>query len=36
MQIKKLLNTERELSFQVIKQLYIACISLVADYEVLV
>src|SRR6266536_3725963 len=34
MQIERLSNTERELSFQVIRQLYIACISLVANYEV--
>src|SRR6266536_2688513 len=35
-QIERLSNTKRELSFQVIKQLYIACISLIADYGVLV
>ncbi len=35
-QIERLSNTERELSFQAIRQLYIACISLVADYGVLV
>ena len=33
-QIERLSNTKRELSFQAIRQLYIACISLVADYEV--
>ncbi len=35
-QIERLSNTKRELSFQAIKQLYIACISLIADYRVLV
>ena len=34
MQIERLSNTERELSFQAMKQLYIACMSSVADYEV--
>ena len=34
MQIERLLNTERELSFQAMRQLYIACISSVADYGV--
>jgi len=34
MQIERLSNTERELSFQAMRQLYIACISSVADYEV--
>src|SRR5436190_14866241 len=33
-QIKKLSNTERGLSFQAMRQLYIACISSVADYGV--
>ena len=33
-QIKRLLNTKRGLSFQAIKQLYITCISSVADYDV--
>jgi len=33
-QIERLSNTERELSFQVMRQLYIACISSVADYDV--
>src|SRR5436190_942776 len=33
-QIKRLSNTERGLSFQAIRQLYIACISSVADYDV--
>ena len=33
-QIERLSNTERGLSFQVIRQLYIACISSVADYGV--
>ncbi len=33
-QIERLSNIERELSFQAIRQLYIACISLVADYGV--
>ena len=33
-QIKRLSNTERGLSFQAIRQLYIACISSVADYGV--
>jgi len=32
--ISRLANTERDLSFQAIKQLYIACITSVADYEV--
>src|SRR5204863_1124355 len=34
MQIERLSNTERELSFQAMRQLYTACISSVADYEV--
>src|SRR5436189_1818317 len=34
MQIERLSNTERELSFQAMRQLYIACISSVADYGV--
>ncbi len=34
MQIERLSNTERELSFQAMRQLYIACISLVANYKV--
>ena len=34
MQIERLSNTERNLSFQAMRQLYIACISSVADYEV--
>ena len=33
-QIKRLSNTKRGLSFQVIRQLYIACISSIADYGV--
>jgi len=36
MQIERLSNIERELSFQAMRQLYIACISSVADYGVLV
>ena len=35
-QIERLSNTEKELSFQAIRQLYIACISSITDYEVLV
>src|SRR5438034_662412 len=31
-QIERLSNTERGLSFQAMRQLYIACISSVADY----
>ena len=34
MQIERLSNTEKELSFQAMRQLYIACISSVADYGV--
>src|SRR5437762_949597 len=34
MQIERLSNTERRLSFQAMRQLYIACMSSVADYEV--
>ena len=33
-QIVRLSNTERDLSFQAMRQLYIACITSVADYEV--
>jgi hypothetical protein len=33
-QIKRLSNTERGLSFQAIRQLYIACITSIADYRV--
>src|SRR5436190_22769460 len=33
-QIKRLLNIERDLFFQAMRQLYIACISSVADYSV--
>src|SRR5436189_1440613 len=33
-QIARLFNTERGLSFQAMRQLYIACITSVADYEV--
>src|SRR5436190_7595350 len=33
-QIERLSNTERGLSFQVMRQLYIACISSIADYGV--
>src|SRR6266536_1531443 len=33
-QIKRLSNTERGLLFQAIRQLYIACITSIADYEV--
>jgi len=32
--ISKLANTERELSFQALRQLYIACVVSVADYGV--
>ena len=35
-QITRLSNTERGLSFQVIRQLYITCITSIADYNVLV
>src|SRR5436189_614474 len=34
MQIERLSNTEKKLSFQAMRQLYIACISSVADYGV--
>src|SRR5438045_7326425 len=34
MKIERLSNTERELSFQAMRQLYIACIFSVTDYEV--
>ena len=34
MKVERLSNTERGLSFQAMRQLYIACISSVADYEV--
>src|SRR5437762_13942880 len=34
MKIERLSNTERELSFQAMRQLYIACIFSVADYGV--
>src|SRR5207247_9885916 len=34
MKIFRLSNTERGLSFQAMRQLYIACITSVADYEV--
>ena len=33
-QIERLSNTERGLSFQAVRQLYIACITSVADYGV--
>ncbi len=33
-QITRLSNTERGLSFQAMRQLYIACITSIADYEV--
>ena len=33
-QIERLSNTKRGLSFQAVKQLYIACISSIADYGV--
>ena len=33
-QIKRLFNTERGLSFQAIRQLYIACITSITDYGV--
>ena len=33
-QIARLSNTERGLSFQAMRQLYIVCITSVADYEV--
>src|SRR6266480_6083761 len=36
MQIERLSNTEKELSFQAMRQLYVACMSSVADYGVLV
>ena len=32
--ISRLANTERDFSFQAIRQLYITCITSVADYEV--
>ena len=32
--INRLANTERDLSFQIFRKLYIACITSVADYEV--
>jgi hypothetical protein len=35
-QIARLFNTEKELSFAAMKQLYIACIISIADYEVLI
>src|SRR6266511_3245960 len=35
-QIKKISNTERGISFQAIRQLYIACITLISDYGVLI
>ena len=35
-QIKKLSNTKRRLLFQIIKQLYITCIILITDYEILI
>jgi hypothetical protein len=34
MQIERLSNTEKDLSFQAMRQLYMACISSVADYGV--
>src|SRR5437762_6988416 len=34
MKIERLSNTKRQLFFQAMRQLYIACISSVADYEV--
>jgi len=33
-QIARLSNTERDLFFQAMRQLYIVCITSVADYEV--
>ena len=33
-QIKRLSNTERGLSFQAIRQLYITCITSIADYKI--
>ena len=33
-QIERLSNTKRGLSFQAMRQLYIACVSLIADYGV--
>jgi len=33
-QIERLSNIERNLSFQAMRQLYIACIFSVADYEI--
>ncbi len=35
-QIKRLSNTEKDLFFQAMKQLYTVCISLITDYEVLI
>ena len=35
-QIARLSNTERDLSFQAMRQLYVVCITSVADYEVLI
>ena len=35
-QIVRLLNTKRDLSFQAIRQLYIACITLITDYSILI
>src|SRR6266516_953931 len=33
--ISRLANTERGLSFQAMRRLYIACVALIADYRVL-
>jgi len=33
-QIERLSNTEKDLSFQAMRQLYIVCIFSIADYEV--
>jgi len=35
-QIERLSNTEKDLSFQAMRQLYTVCISLITDYEVLI
>ena len=35
-QIARLLNTKRNLSFQAIKQLYITCITLITNYNILI
>jgi hypothetical protein len=35
-QLSRLSNTEQDLSFQAMRQLYIACIMSIADYRVLI